>query len=271
MKEISRELKELLTVVEAAEIDDSEAVLKEIKEIYLADQDHRKDLLYGDYWLNAVCYGFVRYFDESGIEWRSNDTVLQAVQSLVSLAAINLITKGPAISTQRCGKHEDGACTMGPCIPGFSIPKKRNHKYGDSPLYPGDAQCFGASPSDIRLPKLSKIQRIIENPERKFESWSKFGPWWKCGHVLPAGKLEWRAGYAVLKMWNENGWYVNAHSDEDIPVWLGIAASQKVKWNDKTNNKINETCILKGGETQIYIDAQYYKKIFEDKFKKTPW
>lgn len=78
--------------------------------------------------------------------------------------------------------------------------------------------------------------------------------------------------YAVLKMWNDGSYYVNAKLTQDLPVWIGVTASQKVIWQDKNGTKINEKCILEGGAKQILLDQKVLNALtIKVSVKPTKW
>ncbi len=265
-EEISGYVDSLIRLLKGNNSDEFVPIITEINKIVNADLKQRKDLEFGDYWLNAVCVGFVRYFDESGVEWREYDNVRFLVQKLVKCAAQNLRLRTPVFSPQTCGRHEDGACVIEPLGSRIIVQKEEKHLDGDSLfLDVGDAACFATVPLPVILPKGTKIQRVIADPAKKF------GVWWKVNHLLPLSKLAWRANYAVLEMWNANRLYVNAELKKDVPAWVGIAASQKVKWKDKNGNLIDEKCILRGGLIRIYIDTKFKSKLDLLLTEKTDW
>lgn len=249
MSDIRDELNNFLKIIRIMDGEEWETFGNEIEKILQADIAQRENLQYGPYWINAVSVGLSRFLDELLPNWIDNNNIILSLQDITSRANLYLQLNPPAIQSQICGHHENGACIKAPLGARCTILSPLIHKFGNFDLIPNHAENFVSTPRPIKVSKAIKIQRIVNSKKTHI-----IGHWWKIGHYLPWTKCEWRKKYAVLKLWNDDSWYTDAILNPNMLIWYGRAASQKVVWVDDNNNEINEECILKGGAEQILID-----------------
>jgi hypothetical protein len=103
-----------------------------------------------------------------------------------------------------------------------------------------EALNFHGRPTPKTLPAGTKIYRVIEKDK------NANGPWWS--YELPKSKSGWRSGYAVKKIWNKNGKYVeHIISNKELPVWEGQSASQPL------NEEGFPNWVQRGGKIQLYV------------------
>jgi len=111
-------------------------------------------------------------------------------------------------------------------------------KLSDSTIETFSARGRGIQPDKIKGP--AKLYRIVD------PSNEGGGMFWvtEAEFKTIKNRDEWRSKFAVKPEWNQNGWFVEYEikAGEELPVWRGPAASQKLNGTDY---------FLEGGGEQI--------------------
>ncbi|BAL97328.1 hypothetical protein RGE_39920 [Rubrivivax gelatinosus IL144] len=121
-----------------------------------------------------------------------------------------------------------------------------------------------------RLTPGTRLVRVVD-PQSRDDS-----PFWmlESDFLLLKGKAEWREKLAVWSHWNGNGEYVIyvVPPGDGLPVWRGIAASQRLERSgEAVLNDAGQMYWLPGGTEQFVLNPANLDPAFLERRLKTDW